>query len=664
MGVSRERWALTWIGIPIVLIFLLTLFWNWDWFIPVVEARASAAIGRSVKVTHLHLALGRVVTVSADGVTVANPPDWQSSDPPLAEVKRLRIEADVWGWISGHGLTLPLIGLDTPRVYAAETATGDANFRLSTGSSRGDTSFKIGDLQISDGTVRAVMPPLKADFTAKVATDGEGQDARIVAQAEGRYAGQPITGKLVGGALLSLRDKAHPWPVDLAVANGPTHLTLKGTVEDPMALAGTDVTLHVSGPNMAALEPLVGIPIPKTPPYDIVGKLDLHGLSNIHLQDFRGRLGNSDIAGTIVAKPGGAEVGGKSKPDVTMDLRSTRVDLADLGGVIGGTPGRSNTQNTTPEQRKEVAQAAASPKLLSNTPIEVPRLRWADIHLKYHGAHIEGRNMPLDNLSVVLEVVNGRIQVHPVSFGVGKGRLESNIDLTPVNDRSVRARADIHLVNLDVSRMMAATHTFEGAGAISGVGAIESTGDSMASVLGNGSGEVKMAMAGGDLSALLVDLTGLQFGKALLSALGVPEKTPVQCFVGDLALRQGILNFQALTLETGTAITNVDGNLNLKQEAIDLHLKTESKHFSIGSLPTSLNISGTFKNPSIRPGPAVAARAGAAAGLGALFAPLAILPTIQFGTSEAQDQRCERLLQQARSEAGGMALPAPAQGTR
>jgi hypothetical protein len=36
---------------------------------------------------------------------------------------------------------------------------------------------------------------------------------------------------------------------------------------------------------------------------------------------------------------------------------------------------------------------------------------------------------------------------------------------------------------------------------------------------------MKMAMAGGDLSALLVDLSGLQFGNALLSALGFPKKT-------------------------------------------------------------------------------------------------------------------------------------------
>lgn len=91
-------------------------------------------------------------------------------------------------------------------------------------------------------------------------------------------------------------------------------------------------------------------------------------------------------------------------------------------------------------------------------------------------------------------------------------------------------------------------------------------------------------------------------------------------------------------------------------------LKTDSKHFSIGSLPTRINITGTFKDPKIRPGAQVAARAGAAAGLAVLFLPLAILPTVQFGTSAAEDARCGELLRQARASAGGKALPAPERG--
>jgi uncharacterized protein involved in outer membrane biogenesis len=49
---------------------------RWDWLIPLVDRRASAALGRPVTITHLHVRLGRVLHVEADGVTIGNPAGW------------------------------------------------------------------------------------------------------------------------------------------------------------------------------------------------------------------------------------------------------------------------------------------------------------------------------------------------------------------------------------------------------------------------------------------------------------------------------------------------------------------------------------------------------------------------------------------------------------
>ena len=428
---------------------------------------------------------------------IANPSTWPKDDPPLASIGSLTVQANIWDYIRDHGLVLPLVALNKPRVYTAEATDGSSNFRLSVSSSGSGSSPVIGYLRIDDGNAHVVMPKLKADFRAKIVTQDQGDAAKLIVDAQGTYVAQPITAHLVGGALLSLGDATHPWPVDLKMANGPTHVALKGTLEDPLALKGANVILQLSGPDMGLLEHLVGFPIPTTPAYQIAGRLDFEGLEKIRFEDFRGRLGNSDIAGTIAEQPSGTEQNGKTKPVVTMDLRSDRVALADLNGFIGGEPGRTNTPNATSEQRAKVAQANASPKLLPDTPISVPRLNWADIHLRYRGAHIKGRSVPLDDLEVVLDIIGGRITVHPVSFGVGKGRLLANIDLTPESGKNVRAKVDLRLQNLDVSRLMAATHTFQGAGSISGIGAIDASGDSLASLMANGNGGMKWISKGG-----------------------------------------------------------------------------------------------------------------------------------------------------------------------
>ncbi len=71
----RMKRVLIFVGVPVVAIVALVMLWNWDWFIPFVDARASAALGRPVTIGHLHVRLGRVTTVVADDVKIGNPPD-------------------------------------------------------------------------------------------------------------------------------------------------------------------------------------------------------------------------------------------------------------------------------------------------------------------------------------------------------------------------------------------------------------------------------------------------------------------------------------------------------------------------------------------------------------------------------------------------------------
>jgi AsmA family protein len=88
-----------------------------------------------------------------------------------------------------------------------------------------------------------------------------------------------------------------------------------------------------------------------------------------------------------------------------------------------------------------------------------------------------------------------------------------------------------------------------------------------------------------------------------------------------------------------------------------LQIRTAPKHLSIGSIAGPLNISGTLKHPRILPSAQTVARAGIAGALAALLPPLAVLPTIQFGT--ADHHRCDALLLRARQVAPGTKPPAP-----
>ncbi|HSU05340.1 MAG TPA: AsmA family protein [Acetobacteraceae bacterium] len=630
------KW-LAWIGLPVAAVVAIVFLWNWDWFASMVASRASADIGRPVSIAHLHVRLGRITTIAVDDVVIANPPGWPS-DPPLARVQRIVAQVDLLRYIFHRQLVVPVIEIDHPLVQAAEAPNGNTNWRLDIQGGSGNGT-QIGDLRVAGGQAHVFIPRLRADFQLAIDTrEQPGHDPELLVQARGTYAGEPIAGRMIGGAILALRDNAHPWPINLQLANGPTQVELVGSVREPLALAGADLRLRFAGPDMGLLEPLTGIPIPKTPPFQVTGRLDF---ANHHVlfQDIAGRVGSSDLEGSIAVDPG------QPKQVVQAQLHSRSVNLVDLGGFIGAKPGAG----TTPAE-------AASPTLLPTKPIHVPELHWADVHLRYQAGRIQGRSMPLDNLTVALDIVNGEVVLHPVSFGVGPGRIVASLRMVPAG-RELRTNGQIDFQSVDVAKLMAATHLFHGAGRISGSGKIVTVGNSVAEMAANGNGEVAIGMVGGDLSAILVDLSGLEFGNALLSALGVPKNTKVECMVTDFALQRGVLNTRALVLDTGEALVTGTGTVNLGNEKLDLQIRTTPQHFTIGSLAGPINIGGTFKHPSIMPGAETFVRGGLAAGLGVLLAPLALLPTIQFGANDHQS--CDKLLAEARSAAPGTKLPIP-----
>ncbi len=631
-------WPLVLAGIGLA-ILLLILFWNWDWFIPLVQTRASAAIGRQVTIRHLHVRLGRQTRVTADDVVVANPAGFPQV-APLAQVGSLTVVADVMQYLQHQAIVLPLIALDRPVLNALALPDKRNNFTLTLpkGGKSQAPPPRIEDLRITGGGGRVVDPALKTDFTLTVSTR-EPQGSRpgeILVDARGTYAGQPVTGSFRGGGLLTLRGASVAYPIDLRVENGGTKLQLVGTVQNPMNFAGARTQLRLSGASLAALFPLTGIPLPATPPYTISGDVD-YAKPKIRFYNFVGRVGSSDLEGEIDEDPGL-----HGKPDVTMDLRSTRVDLTDLGGLIGTPPGKASTPGQTPAQRAELAQAAHKKTLLPDTPINLPRLKAADLHVKYRAGHIENKFVPFDNIAMAMDVVGGRITIHPLDVGVGRGQIVSNIDLAPDANDTVHAAADIRFRQLDLARIMQATHSFHGQGTIGGEAEIRSTGNSLAAMMGHGNGELKLILlGGGNLSALLVDLSGLEFGNALLSALGVPRQTDIQCFVTDLPLNDGVMSTKVLLLETKEARVVGNGTVNFRDQTLDYSMTTRSHSFSIGSFPGPIDISGPLGSPSIRPGAEIIARAGAAAGLGVLLTPLgALLPTIQFGVGN--DNACTR----------------------
>ncbi|HVA15589.1 MAG TPA: AsmA family protein [Stellaceae bacterium] len=647
-----------WTGIGVTVlaaIVTLALVWDWNWFRPLVARTIADELQRPVTLQHFDVrdALSAQPLLVFDGIAIGNPPGFPAGSE-TGTIQKLSVRFDLPALLAsfGHNVIVSQIAIDRPQGDLRPGPNGNPNwmFAMSANPSSPSPLPRIGSLVITDGDFRFAEPKRGADVRAKVQTvpGKNGGEPQIVITANGTYGGQKFAGTFRGGSLLTLKDKKKPYPVEVDARAGNNKIHLVGTLQDPETLGGADLQLELEGQDLAELYPIFHVPLAPSPPFHLRGHLDYSG-THIRFHDFSGTVGQSDLEGNFDVDRGYA------RPLVTADLTSKSVRLADLAGFIGATPGKAGAPTEGPKQRAEHAAAEAKSTLLPNTAIDLQKIRSTDFRVHYRGERILTDWAPLDHLETNLSITDGDIRLTPLDFAVGTGNIYANIELDGrVNP--IRSKVDIDFRQVDFHRIMQSTKIFGGVGTIGGRWELDGRGNSLAQILAHSNGDLRLFMGNGNLSAILVNLAGLDIGGTIASLLGLPQQANINCMVSDFALRNGVLDTKALVLDTDQANVFGKGTVDLRNETIDFQVTQEGKHVSVGALHAPIDITGKFKSPSVKPDPAaLGIRLGIAAALGAVFPPAALLPTIQLGLGT--NHNCGALIAAAQAGEAPHQLP-------
>ena len=186
-------------------------------------------------------------------------------------------------------------------------------------------------------------------------------------------------------------------------------------------------------------------------------------------------------------------------------------------------------------------------------------------------------------------------------------------------------------------------------GTLYGRAKLNGRGESVADLLGTSNGSLALAVNGGQVSLLLVELLGLDLAEAI-TLLGTRNRQiALRCAVADLTVKEGVAIPQAFVIDTTDTVVTVTGPIDLRRERLDLVFRPEPKDYSIFALRSPIHLQGAFKDPAVRPepGPIVTRVAGAAL-LAAVNPLLALLPFIETGPGKDSD--CAKLLAQVRAK--------------
>lgn len=577
------------------------LFLTSDWLRGEAERRIAGSTDRETRIGTLDIDWGRTTVIQLGDVFIGNS-DWAGEDAMFA-ARSARISIRLWPLLAGN-VVLPEVNLDAPRLAVETDKDGVSNWSFgenpaaataaeATTPDARDEMPVIGILRITDGRVvyRDAPRALNLEGTLNSATGEAEGEQRMRLQARGQLEGQPLRVDFTGGSVLQLRDQDSPYPLDLTIQFGETLIEADGTVVDPLAFAAGDLRLHMKGPNLADIFPVLRVPAPPTPPYELTMRLARED-EVWQVTDMKGRVGESDLSGDVTIDYG------HERPLLTATLRSQNLDFDDLAPLVGAPP-QTEGEAASAEQKATARTLDAQQNAFSAKQLQTELLRVMDMDVTYEAARIHSEDLPMDSLAARVKVKDGRAAANPLRFTVAQGVIEGEMAL---NAREQPASADARLSfrNLELKEFFRDSRFVEETGGrFQGWVSLLGVGNSLAEVMGSARGDAAIAMTGGSLSGLLIEAAGLDVAESLYKLLIQDNAVPIRCAAGKLLVSNGLVSTERLILDTEDSVVYIVGNVNFQTQALDIDVNAQSKNFSPIDLKSTVAVTGKLAAPQL-----------------------------------------------------------------
>lgn len=620
-------------GLALLTLALVAFVYAFQWKLlrEPINRYVSEKTGRHFAINgDLQVKLGSTTDISLRQVQFDNP-DW-ASGRTMAKADLIVISVDLPALLGGR-IVLDQLHLEGATVSLERSADGKRNWTLAKSEDSTASTPEIRKLSVKNSLIRYLDPVHEADLQAKVNTDDNDPLLPVNIALSGSYKKMRLAGTAATGNVLSLQDSATPFPARIDASLGKTAVKINGTLSDLIKGGIIDAKLSLSGPDLSQLYPVIPVVLPSTPPYRISGQLKRNG-TVYRYEEFEGVIGKSDVSGT-------ASYTANTPPTLKMVANSKQLDLADLGPLIGLKPGPASASK---KQGKAVAADPTPGKVLPNQPFRLERLNAmnADVTL-VAGRILRPGDVPLENMRVHLRLDSGQLTLMPLEFGFSGGKIAANITLDG-RQNPIAAQAEIDLRNIKLQQLMPDSKMMRAsAGTVGAQIRLRGKGNSVAGMLATADGEASLAMAGGELSGLLLEAINLN-GTGILKYLAFGDQSlPNRCSAASFSVNNGVATSRAMVFDTAISNIQGEGTIDFREEQLDIRLDAKPKRKSIFVARTPIHIEGAFAKPdyTLEAAPLLV-RGGAAVALSVINPLAAVLALVETGPG--RDANCAQVM--------------------
>ncbi|RAI55397.1 AsmA family protein [Roseicella frigidaeris] len=492
------------------------------------------------------------------------------------------------------GLALPpLQGVTASLALADSGAGGPALTRL--------------DLGIGASPLDALLPGLAlTNLTARQA--GPGAPLTLVGGAVLR--GLPLAlGGSIGSPMLLQASPPRPLPIDLTATAAGATATVKGEIADPRRLEGVALLVALGVPDLAALAPLAGRPLPAVTNLTLGASLSERGAGfaeGAMLHGLRIASSAGDAGGDLALLRG-------PRPGVQGSLVSQRLDLDALrpppapaapgsaaGDAAGGSPG-----------------AAAAPRdgrLIPPLPLPVAALRHTDSTLDWTIGTLRSGGVTLRDTRLQAVVQDGQGRLDPLTTTLPGGQLTlraaADARATPPV-LQLAARSD----GIELAPLLAALHAPGGtSGRFELDMDLRGQGADLRAVAATAAGHLSLAVTNGQIESGSGSLLGQAVGElrqALPQLGGLAQgRIALACAATRWRVEGGVARAEALLLDSSLGKVGGGGTADLRDESLALRLQLDLRlpipGMSQLRIRAPLPVTGSFARPRPDFGPATA----------------------------------------------------------
>jgi AsmA family protein len=598
----------------------------------VIAEEAEKATGRKLTLGgELKLNVSLSPSITASDITFANA-GW-GSRPEMMKLNSVAVEVALMPLISGNIQVKRLIlsGLD---VLLETDNKGNPNWVFESAKQPEESSDKSASGEDGEAALPTVNLVELRDIQLTW-KDGQSGDSKVIAisrlTGSADSASSPLdfdlaatlndsaitaSGKL--GPLAELADNDKPWPLSLALQAGGATVKVSGSIANPMEASGMALKLAVSGQSVSDLSALAGAPLPKIGPYSVSGNLK-GSPADISLSDLAVMMGGSDLSGKLQVKMG------KVKPSISATLASKNLNVDDFS------------------EPKPAGEAAAEPagkeeegakKVFSPDPLPLEALSSVDAIANVTVAKLIASGVVLEGIDLVVGIKGGKADINLKKGALSGGALSARITADGRKGKS-GVTAKFKAKDVDVGKMLKEMKVTDLLDAKVSTGVdVKGAGASVRAIMAGLNGKIDVVSTNAIVGSKYLDLIAADLLTALVPDGEKKDETKVNCFVTGFDIKKGIATNSIFLFDTARVVITGGGNINLREETIDLDFEPKPKDASLLSLAVPLEVGGTLAEPTAGPNKGAVAAGVAIAVVTTAINPLGLLIPLVSGGSD------------------------------